>query len=113
VNDSTSDIPVGTQIKKTCSAVGIPMNRDRTIMSVRVSRRTRFLRDTRGGAAVEATRSPSGQPLKIDCFCSSMLAQIPSMSSGELKKSCKEGIITVDAKVGSVSRSRYCVMWSD
>jgi hypothetical protein len=37
-----------------------------------------------------------------------MLEQSPSMSSGLLMKSCSAGIITVEAKSGRVSRSRYC-----
>ncbi len=96
----------------------------RTILSVRVSRRSRRRRPGRGGAlgslvlvtmpasASRVGRRRRGQALKIASACSWMLAQMVSMSSGLFRKSWIDEIITVEAKLGSVSRSRNWVMLS-
>jgi len=39
-----------------------------------------------------------------------MLLTRPFTSSGLLRNCCRAGIITVEAKSGRVSRSRYCAM---
>ena len=62
------------------------------------------------GAASVAKRQRRAYEPKMATFCFWMLATSEFTSFGLLRNDCSDGIITVEAKSGRVSRSMYCAM---
>src|SRR4051795_4449646 len=113
VNESRTDRTAGTQTNVRWMAAGMPTMIHRTILSRRVSRRPRLRR--RGllvaAGAVFSTVVVMVQLAKIVSFCFWMDFVRLSTSFGFFRKAWIEGIITVDAKSGRVSRSMNCAMF--